>query len=319
LRQLLAPLLEETMTLITKTLATAAIATAMLGGSAVTAFSQDAAQGYFTADQASNGEAVFNANCSQCHGKNLEGIEAPALSGPDVMGTWGTAAGMFGYFSVAMPPTAPGKLDKASYLAIMAHILAFNGAPAGSHELTEADLPNIDLVAATKAGAAPAADTSAASSAPAADQPSVPQAFTHGKTLPTAPGADSGSSSSAAPAQPSVPQAFTHGKTLPTASSSSSAAPPAAAPAAPAAPAPATSAPATPAPAAAASSAEPAPAAVPQAFTHGKDLPTVSASSSSAPAASSSSEEPASTSVPQAFTHGKDLPTVSSSASSAPQ
>ena len=197
----------------------------MLAGSAGVVSAQDAAQGYFTAQQAANGEAVFNANCSKCHGKNLQGVEAPGLTGPDVMGTWGTAQGMFGYFSVAMPPTAPGKLDKASYLAIMAHILDFNGAPAGTHELTEADLPNIDLVAVTKGGASAAPDTSAASSS--AEAPSVPQSFTHGKDLPSvssssAPAA-AAPSSSEQPAQPTVPQAFTHGKALPTVSSSSAA------------------------------------------------------------------------------------------------
>jgi hypothetical protein len=199
-----------------RTLATLGVANALLVGWAAAALAQDST-GYFTAEQAQRGAATYNANCSQCHGRNLEGVEAPALSGVDVMGNWGTAQGMYDYFSVAMPANAPGQLGQQAYLDIMAHILQFNGAPAGDKELTLADLPNINLVEATSAGASASSSSSSSSAAASSSAPAsnLPQAFTFGKQLPTV-------SSQSTPPTPSVPQAFTYGKQLPTVSSSSS-------------------------------------------------------------------------------------------------
>ena len=200
------------------TLATATFV-ACAGGAAV---AQDS-KGYYTQEQADHGQSLFNANCAQCHGQNLEGIEAPALAGVDVMGNWATAQGMYDYFSVAMPPTAPGKLGDDNYVDIMAYILKFNGAPAGDAALTKDGLPSVDLVAATTQGASAQPAPDAAAAAPAADNADngaskVPQSFTWGKKLPTVGDADSGQASSAQPAKPAVPQSYTWGKDLPTVS-----------------------------------------------------------------------------------------------------
>jgi len=202
------------------TLATTLAAAAFAAGAGGAAIAQDS-KGYYTQEQADHGKALFDANCAQCHGQNLEGIEAPGLAGPDVMGNWATAQGMYDYFSVAMPPTAPGKLGDDNYVDIMAYILKVNGAPAGDAALTKDALPSVDLVAAT-AQAAPAqpAAGAAATPAPAADAGAtkVPQSFTWGKQLPTVGGADSGQAAPAQPAQPKVPQSYTWGKDLPTVS-----------------------------------------------------------------------------------------------------
>lgn len=224
-----------------RTLILAAVGAAAIMMSVVAPLAQSSG-GYFSPEQAARGAAAFNTNCAKCHGQNLQGVEAPALVGVDVMGNWATAQGMYDYFSVAMPPTAPGKLGQPTYVDIMAHILEVNGAAAGQKDLTLADLPNVDLVTATAAAGAPAggskqngggaspaatvapgggaAAPSNATAAPAgsaalpAEAPSVPQAFTYGKQLPTvspesAPAAD-------AKPKPTVPQAFTYGKQLPT-------------------------------------------------------------------------------------------------------
>lgn len=201
----------------TRALSTVAAGATLLVGLAGGAIAQNAT-GYYTTEQADRGHATFDAQCSMCHGKNLEGVEAPALSGVDVMGNWITAEGMYDYFSVAMPATAPGKLQPQEYLDIMAYILQFNGAPAGDKELTKDDMPNINLVAATTQGGA-AAPAAPAATAPAPDAPKVPQAFTAGKQLPTVAPTDQPAAAPAAPAepaQPKVPQAFTYGKQLPT-------------------------------------------------------------------------------------------------------
>ena len=45
---------------------------------------------YFTAAQAQSGRAIYDQNCSGCHGSNFEGSgDAPALSGGTFMLKWG--------------------------------------------------------------------------------------------------------------------------------------------------------------------------------------------------------------------------------------
>ena len=147
--------------------------------------------GGFTTEQAAAGKTAYDSQCSQCHGRQLEGPDAPALAGPDIMQNWHTAAGLYDFISVAMPPSAPGLLGEETYLNIVAYIMQFNGAQPGDTPMT-ADpdaLAAISLVAETSGGAAPAADTAA----PASAEPvvKVPQAYTWGKQLPggTAPAA----------------------------------------------------------------------------------------------------------------------------------
>ena len=38
-------------------------------------------QGWYSTDQAAQGEALFKAKCSVCHGANLQGGAGPALAG----------------------------------------------------------------------------------------------------------------------------------------------------------------------------------------------------------------------------------------------
>ena len=92
--------------------------------------------GGFTADQAAAGETAYNSNCAQCHGKQLEGPDAPGLAGPDVMQNWATAGGLYDFIHVAMPPSAPGQLGDETYLNIIAYIMKFNGAQPGDEPMT---------------------------------------------------------------------------------------------------------------------------------------------------------------------------------------
>ncbi len=180
----------------------------------------------FTAEQAEAGEQSYNSQCAQCHGRQLEGPEAPGLAGQDVMGNWDTAGGLFDFISVAMPPSAPGQLGEETYVNIVAYIMEFNGAVPGDTELTSDRDYAVSLVAETSAGAASqaaAALDAGGAAAPAADaaEPasggaSVPQAFTWGKQLPggAAP-AEAAAAPDAAPTS-TVPQAYTWGDELPT-------------------------------------------------------------------------------------------------------
>jgi S-disulfanyl-L-cysteine oxidoreductase SoxD len=183
--------------------------------------------GNFTAEQAEAGEQSYNSQCAQCHGRQLEGPDAPGLVGQDVMGNWDTAGGLFDFISVAMPPSAPGQLGEETYVNIIAYIMEFNGAVPDDTPLTSDRDYAVSLVAETSAGAAseaaaaldaggaaaPAADAAAA---PAAETTAVPQAFTWGTQLP---GAAAPAEPAATPAAttPTVPQAYTWGQELPAA------------------------------------------------------------------------------------------------------
>ena len=196
-----------------RSIAIAMIATSLFSGAAL-------AQTTYSTEQAEAGATTFQSQCAMCHGATLEGGDAPALSGADFRGNWGTAAGVHGYFSVAMPPQSPGALGEEAYLNIAAYIMQVNGIPAGDAPATVETLASVDLVAA--AAAAPAEPAAAAPAAPAAGaapaETGVPQAFTWGKQLPTTAGAAPAATTAAAPANTGgVPQAFTWGKQLPSA------------------------------------------------------------------------------------------------------
>lgn len=205
---------------------TARVAIPMLAGLLI---ATPAFAGNFTAEQAAAGQQAYNSNCAQCHGRQLEGPDAPGLVGQDVMGNWDSAGGLYDFISVAMPPSAPGQLGEETYVNIVAYIMQFNGAVPDDTPLTTDRDYAVSLVAETSAGAASQAaaalDAGGAAAAPAADaaaaapaaETAVPQAYTWGTELP-------GGAAPAAPAAtpdaittPSVPQAYTWGKELPAA------------------------------------------------------------------------------------------------------
>lgn len=163
----------------------------------------------FTQAQAQAGQGQYDGQCAMCHGAELLGPDAPALVGREVMDNFSTAAGMYEYFSVAMPPQAPGLLGEETYVNIMAYILQRNGAQPGDTPL-DADLDKLAAINLTEVTSVAAPAEAAAAETETAPT-SVPQAFTWGKKLPSIlPEA------SPEPAAPAVPQAFTWGKTLPT-------------------------------------------------------------------------------------------------------
>ena len=96
----------------------------------------------FTAEQAAAGREIFVHVCSVCHNVNLTGSEiAPPLSGAPFASNWGgqSAAKLLAFVTEEMPQTAPGSLDKESYLRVVSYILSFNGVRPGTTELTLTD------------------------------------------------------------------------------------------------------------------------------------------------------------------------------------
>ncbi len=92
-----------------------------------------AAPALYTKAQAAIGLGKFIGNCAMCHGAHLEGRSGPSLKGPN----WAsekadyTVGEVFTMVSQQMPATAPGSLENADYVNIMAYLLQQNGYPAG--------------------------------------------------------------------------------------------------------------------------------------------------------------------------------------------
>jgi mono/diheme cytochrome c family protein len=92
----------------------------------------------YTQQQADAGHTTFETHCSMCHGRNLQGISAPALVGQDFASADNnyTVAAIFDELSQQMPAGAPGSLSHKDYTDIMAFILSRNGYPASKTLLT---------------------------------------------------------------------------------------------------------------------------------------------------------------------------------------
>jgi len=94
----------------------------------------------FTEAQVERGRALYQKNCQDCHGTQLDNGEfggAP-LKGSYFRQHWGSGdvASLFGYVSALMPPDKPGQLSPQSYADLTAFLLSSNGYAAGGEELT---------------------------------------------------------------------------------------------------------------------------------------------------------------------------------------
>jgi S-disulfanyl-L-cysteine oxidoreductase SoxD len=97
--------------------------------------------GAFTAAQQERGAAIYNRECSTCHGETLKGGEgSPPLVGPTFTTNYKgqTVADLFTRIRETMPapPEQPGKLTAQEYADVVAHILSANGFPPGTVELS---------------------------------------------------------------------------------------------------------------------------------------------------------------------------------------
>ncbi len=98
--------------------------------------------GAFTAQQAAEGRAAYQANCATCHRPDLAGGgEAPQLAGSNFMSVWGKrpAGELIDYMKTSMPPSNRGGLSAATYISLAAFIFSANGLQASPPQETPAD------------------------------------------------------------------------------------------------------------------------------------------------------------------------------------
>jgi mono/diheme cytochrome c family protein len=96
--------------------------------------------GVYTPAQATRGQALYNKECSGCHGQSLSGgEEAPPLSGGAFMANWNglTVGDLFERIRVSMPEGRPGTLSRQQNADVLAYILTGNQFPAGKAELNK--------------------------------------------------------------------------------------------------------------------------------------------------------------------------------------
>jgi mono/diheme cytochrome c family protein len=94
--------------------------------------------GIYNEEQSQRGRAIFLEECSNCHGRNLEGADmTPPLTGAAFMANWdGLSVGdLADRIRISMPLSTPGKLSRQENADVVAYILRFNEFPAGKDEL----------------------------------------------------------------------------------------------------------------------------------------------------------------------------------------
>src|SRR5271156_1352912 len=109
----------------------------------------------FTREQALTGIAIYASKCAQCHGADLDGAAAPALSGAAFVHRWEsgqrTVADLLHRIDSTMPLGAPRSLSTDDYLNVTAFILSRNAHEPGATELTETNA-GVSLAAPNSSG-----------------------------------------------------------------------------------------------------------------------------------------------------------------------
>lgn len=80
--------------------------------------------------QLGEGQTLYFLSCAMCHGDHLEGVSAPALSGPDFRLHYEGLhrRGLSDFIQIEMPLDRPASLTDAEVLALTAYVLHQNGA-----------------------------------------------------------------------------------------------------------------------------------------------------------------------------------------------
>jgi alcohol dehydrogenase (cytochrome c) len=103
----------------------------------------------YTKQQVTQGSEVYAKECAVCHGANLQGISAPALTGPGFAHSHLNGSQLRVVVTQTMPLTAPGSLKPDEYAAVMAFLLSYDCVqPAGNGQqpFPTTDLPGLQQV-----------------------------------------------------------------------------------------------------------------------------------------------------------------------------
>lgn len=123
---------------------------AILTAHALLAATRTTLDGVYTEEQAERGAVVYRRSCSRCHQPDLNGTGgAPALRTSTFTENWreGYLSNLFHHVQTWMPPQdLKGSLPEQEYLDVVTYLLSANEFPAGSKELSTADLDTVLFV-----------------------------------------------------------------------------------------------------------------------------------------------------------------------------
>jgi alcohol dehydrogenase (cytochrome c) len=129
-----------------------------LGGESQGPPSKSMGSAPYTQHQVAQGSEVYASECAVCHGANLQGISAPALTGPGFGRSHLNASQLRGVVTQTMPLTAPGSLKPEDYGAVMAFVLSYDcvqPSGGGQQPFPTTDLPSLRQVELGSATCAP--------------------------------------------------------------------------------------------------------------------------------------------------------------------
>jgi mono/diheme cytochrome c family protein len=103
----------------------------------------------YTQAQVARGVEIYATECAVCHGANLQGVSAPALTGPSFGRSHLNGSQLRTVVTQTMPLTAPGSLKPDENAAVIAYLLSYNcvqAAGGGQQEFPTEDLPDLQQV-----------------------------------------------------------------------------------------------------------------------------------------------------------------------------
>jgi alcohol dehydrogenase (cytochrome c) len=112
----------------------------------------------YTQQQVAQGSDLYSKECAVCHGANLQGVSAPALTGPGFARSHLNASQLRVVVTQTMPLTAPGALKPDEYAAVMAFLLSYDcvqPAGEGQQPFPTTDLSSLEQVELGSATCAP--------------------------------------------------------------------------------------------------------------------------------------------------------------------
>jgi S-disulfanyl-L-cysteine oxidoreductase SoxD len=115
--------------------------------------------GVYTTAQAARGAAVYKEQCASCHGEAMEGTIGPAMTGAAFFEIWSgkPLSELVEKIHKTMPFNLPGSLSRQQSVDLAAYVLSVGKFPAGSAELSEAQLATTLFPTVAASAAAPAA------------------------------------------------------------------------------------------------------------------------------------------------------------------
>jgi alcohol dehydrogenase (cytochrome c) len=103
----------------------------------------------YTAAQVTAGAQVYQQRCAACHGAQLQGVSAPALTGPGFANSHLNLTNVRTIVTTQMPLGAPGSLTPQQYADVIAFLLKYDCVPAsglGTQPFPTTNEPGFDKV-----------------------------------------------------------------------------------------------------------------------------------------------------------------------------